>query len=633
MVKVDIGRNSACSCGSGKKYKHCCKTAAEAQLAPRRLSNAAIPTALQAAAAHYAGGRYPAAEALCREIHEADPAQPKAFELRGLVEEAQGKLEQASTSLQMALALQPDDVALICHLARTLYFRKLFDAAIGACQRALSLQPDLAVAHEILAAALSEQGKSNAAADSWRALLALQPDNARIYNNLGLVLAAAGKHQSSLDNFRRAIALKPDYMDARSNLLYGLCHADSASTSSVYEEHVRFGDSVSRPEALLRVHHNARDRDRRLRIGFVSADLWNHPVAQFIEAIWAGWNAASLDIWVYHNNRHEDHVSARLKSLVHSWQPVWQMDDDALASQIEKDRIDILVDLSGHTGHNRLPVFARKPAPLQASWIGYPATTGMAAMDYYVADRHLAPLGVVDPYFTEKIVRLPAVSRFLPQPDAPPANQLPAIQKGFFTFGSFNRQIKLSDAALALWSRVLNAVPDSRMLLAPISDAESRQSLMDRFAQHGIAPERLAFSALLKQRDYLLLHHEVDLLLDTFPYSGGTTSAQAIWMGVPVLTLVGDTMYSRQTAAVLQPAGLAEFATESADAFVMQAVGWTRRLPELDRIRSGLRAALNQSPLMDAAPIARSAERAMRTMWQRWCDGLPPASFELAASP
>jgi protein O-GlcNAc transferase len=332
---------------------------------------------------------------------------------------------------------------------------------------------------------------------------------------------------------------------------------------------------------------------------------------------------------VYHNNVAEDAVSARLRRLARQWHAVAGMDDAQLSGLILGEGIDILFDLSGHTAGNRLPVFARKPAPVQVSWLGYPATTGVAAVDYYWADRFLAPPGLDDPYFTEKIVRLPAVSRFLPEHDAPPLNPLPARSKGYFTFASFNRASKLSHAVVMLWARVLQAVPHSRLLLGALDNESMRGELLRQFAENGIPAGRMILHLRTDKQSYLRLHHEVDLLLDTFPYSGGTTSAHALWMGVPTLTMTGASLSSRQSATLLLHADLPGFIAKDESEFVALAAAWPERLEELDGIRASLRARIADSPMFDVAMIARGAERAATMMWQRWCDGLDPESFEV----
>jgi predicted O-linked N-acetylglucosamine transferase (SPINDLY family) len=315
---------------------------------------------------------------------------------------------------------------------------------------------------------------------------------------------------------------------------------------------------------------------------------------------------------------------------VRHWHRVAGLPDAALSAQIVADGIDILVDLSGHTGENRLLTFARKPAPVQASWIGYPGTTGLQAMDYFVADRHFLPAAQFAGQFTEQLVYLPGVVAFLPEAGAPAVNALPALTRGYVTFGSFNRPSKLSRSVIGLWSRLLRALPGSRMLLGGLPRVGEAAVLVAWFAAEGIGRERLALHERSDVPTYLGLHHEVDLCLDTFPYTGGTTTNHALWMGVPTLTLAGATAPGRQGATLLAHVGLAEFVARDAAEFVALGERWARDLPGLAAVRAGLRERYAGSPLRRPEVIAAGLERALRQMWRRWCAGLPPAPIDVS---
>lgn len=537
-------------------------------------------------------------------------------------------MAQAIAGFRQALALAPDHADSLLGLARCLYRQAEHDEALALSQQLLALQADNAAAHTLRGAVLMARSAYGPAAAAFAAALALLPDSPVNNNNLGLALSADGKHEQAIPHLRRATALRPDDWMAHSNLLFIMSHIESMPASTLFDEHARIGALLGAGKTVA-PHDHGREPERVLRIGFISADLYQHSVSELIEPIWTEWNGAAQQIWVYHNRRAEDATSLRLRGLVHQWRQVDQLDDLALAAQIRADRIDILIDLSGHTGYNRLPALAYKPAPVQASWLGYPNTTGMAAVDYYLADRYLAPPGRIDAHFTEKIVRLPALCSFRPHPDAPPANRLPALANGYFTYASFNRGNKLGDHVIALWSRILLARPSARMLLAPFADEAACAAMRRRFAAHGVAAGRLSFSPRLNIPDYLALHLQVDLVLDAFPYGGGTTSAHALTMGVPVLTLAGDTMRSRQTAALLHPAGLGRFVTESEADYVAAALDWSGRWQELDAIRVTLREYMHHPPpRLTPATITRQVQQALRVMWRRWCDGEAPAAFE-----
>jgi len=322
----------------------------------------------------------------------------------------------------------------------------------------------------------------------------------------------------------------------------------------------------------------------------------------------------------------------RLRPYFAHWHPVATLTDAELAELIRKDSIDILIDLSGHTGYNRLLAFARKPAPLQVSWMGFPGTTGLSAMDYYFADRFLLPEGNLDRQFTEKIVRLPANAPFMPFETAPPVNPLPALKNGYITFGSFNRMSKLNRASIALWSQLLRAIPDSHMLLAGMPQDEKYEGLIEWFTQEGIARHRLHLHPRSVMDTYLILHHQVDICLDTFPYNGGTTTLHALWMGIPTLTLTSDSAAGRSGAAILGHVGLDTFIAHDAADFVQKGRDASNDITTLADIRAGLRDRFSRSAMGQPAVIAAGVSGALRIMWQRWCAGLPTESFEVAGN-
>jgi predicted O-linked N-acetylglucosamine transferase (SPINDLY family) len=360
----------------------------------------------------------------------------------------------------------------------------------------------------------------------------------------------------------------------------------------------------------------------------VSGDLRNHAVAHFIEPLLAQLrNHPSLELQAYATNTVEDSVSERLRGYFADWHRVSALSDVQLARKIMDHHIDILIDLSGHTSLNRLRVFARKPAPIQASWIGYPGTTGLHAMDYFLADGHFLPPGQFDRYFTEKLIYLPAQAPFQPYESAPAVNALPALETGSITFGSFNRIGKITTSTVELWSQLLRAVPAAKMLIGGTPLPGPQAGLIGRFAAAGIDAERLIFHPQCSMDSYLALHHRVDLCLDTYPYSGGTTNIHAVWMGVPTLTVAGSTPAARQGAAILSQVGLDGFtATDPAD-FVAKGLHWANHLAALAEVRQGLRRRLQKAPSRQADTIAAGFETALRHMWMRWCANLPAESF------
>jgi predicted O-linked N-acetylglucosamine transferase (SPINDLY family) len=400
----------------------------------------------------------------------------------------------------------------------------------------------------------------------------------------------------------------------------------------LYARHCRFGQLF---EAPLRSHWpqhlNSREPERCLKIGFVSADLREHSLAMFIGPLLELWaRYPKLSLHAYHNHSTNDKITEQLKHHFAHWQVVVDLPDADLADKIRADGIDILFDLSGHTAKHRLLTFARKPAPIQVSWMGYPGTTGLMAMDYYFCDRFHLQQSEFNAQFTEKIVYLPAGALFQQIYKTPPVNTLPSLKNGYITFGSFNRSNKLGRPVVTLWSQLLRALPSSRMLLGGMPKVGDFDWLIDWFAQEGISSERLSFYQRCNVEAYLDLHHEVDICLDTFPYGGGTTSCHALWMGVPTLTLAGQTLPSRVGACLQSHADLADFICHHEAEFIEKGLYWSNHLAELATIRAGLRERFKNSAMGQESVIAASVERALRIMWQRWCAGLPAESFEVS---
>lgn len=514
-----------------------------------------------------------------------------------------------------------------------------FQEAAKSFRLAIKIQPEFAVAHCNLGHVLRELGQSDDAMACFSHALQIDPDSALAHANMGVIQQDRGDHAKAVVSFRKALMIEPDSDLTYSNYLFALTHLNTISAKTLFEEHRHFGQHFEDQlrNAVMpdksgweKVHSNDRQEGRRLRIGFVSGDLRYHAVAHFLEPVLEHLcNSAELELHAYYNHPVEDKTSERLLRHLTNWHQITNLSDDMLAAKIRNDGMDILVDLSGHTGRNRLLTFARKPAPIQASWIGYPHTTGLLAMDYYLADRHFLPQGRFDGQFTEKLVRLPASTPFQPILSAPLVNSLPATECGYLTFGSFNRISKLSPDVISLWSQLLRALPKARMLLGAIPEGNEASRLIQCFATEGIESERLILHPRVDMNRYLKLHHQVDICLDTFPYSGGTTTNHALWMGVPTLSLDGETPPGRQGAANLGYVGLESFVACDKAEFVQKGLHWENHLTDLADLRASLRNRFAQVPTRKPEMVAAALERALRIMWQRWCAGLPAESFDV----
>lgn len=625
--------------------------------------SAPSPQGMQQLIDLYAAGQLVAAEAKARQFTRSYPDHAFAWKVLGSVLDKMGNLSQALACKQKAASLTPNDAEAHHNLGNAWMKAGQFSQAQASYERVVALRPQFAEAYRTLGNALLQQGLFGGAEVRYRKALALDPQDADSHNNLGTALqkqnhvdealahyglalqcnpqlvsarvhmASAlcdlGRLEEAIAHYRLALAQQPENSDVHSQLLFCLLHHEALSPAQVHRVHLAFGQQYEAPlRANWQPHTNTRDPQRRLRVGFVSGDLRTHAVAHFIAPVWAALNPHTVEIWAYSNYPWEDAVSARLRGYARSWRNVFALGDEALAQQIQGDGIDILVDLSGHTAYNRLMVFARKPAPLQATWIGYPGTTGLSSIDYLICDRFNAPHGLYEHYYTEKFARLPSSGAFAPSLRAPPLNPLPALKNGYVTFGSFNKPIKLGLQVIEVWSQVLTALPDSRLLLGNVDDAVAQHTLVAQFGQFGVAAARLTFHPRVPMGRYLALHQEIDIALDTWPYTGGTTSNHALWMGVPVLTMRGPSRAHCQSAAALGRIGLDDWIADDARAFVRLALGHAKDLPALASLRSSMRQRWLTSPWRNNATIAKGLEAGLREMWRRWCAGLDAAHFD-----
>jgi dTDP-4-amino-4,6-dideoxygalactose transaminase/predicted O-linked N-acetylglucosamine transferase (SPINDLY family) len=571
-------------------------------------------------------------EAISRDLIARYPESAFGWKVLSVALDQQGRSAEALEPAQKAVILSPKDAE--CHNNLGKIFQELgqLDEAEASCRNALKIKPNFAGALNNLGNTLLSCDRVGEAEPYCRRAIQIEPNNIWAHSNLGSILSSLGRRDEAEKSYRRAIEISPDFAGGHSNLLFSLTHNETISPLELFNEHCRFGEKVEGP---LRTdwpqYTNSRDPDRCLQVGFVSADLNNHAVANFIEPLLMHLaNFPKLSLHAYSNFSLEDGVTQRLRTHFKCWNSIRGLSDVALADKIRIDGIDILIDLSGHTKHNRLSAFARKPAPLQASWIGYPGTTGLKAMDYYFADPIYLPPGQFDDQFIEKIVYLPANSAFLPFEFSPPINTLPALEKGFVTFGSFNQTNKINPSVIALWSQLLREVPDSRMLLGAMPLDRGNDSLVEMFAREGIQSDRLSFYPRTGMVSYLKLHHQVDICLDTFPYNGGTTIHHALWMGVPTLTLAGHTVPARSGASILGHVKLETFIANDKEDFIKKGVFWVKNLNELAVLRGQLRKCIQQSPQGQPGLIAAGLEYALRAMWKRWCDGLAAESFDVS---
>jgi predicted O-linked N-acetylglucosamine transferase (SPINDLY family) len=528
------------------------------------------------------------------------------------------RFPEAEAAYRRTLALAPAHLSARNNLGNALQALGRNEEALAAYLEALRLNPGFVDAGNNASAAARALGRMDQAARLLRDALAARPDSAVTHCNLGNVLKDIGRMEEAVQNFRRALELDPGDVVSHSNLAYAVSFLPGFDAHAILRENLDWDRAHGGLEAPGR-HPNDPDPERRLRIGYISPDFREHCQALFTIPLLSHHDHGRFEIFCYARVPRPDAITGRIAGFADTWRDANRWTDGEVAEQVRADRIDILVDLTQHMANGALGVFTRKPAPVQAAWLAYPGTTGLSAMDYRLTDPYLDPPGEHDDWYCETSIRLADTYWcYDPLTAQPQPGPLPALANGFVTFGCLNNFCKVTPAVLGLWAQVLTAVPDSRLLLL-CQPGDHRQGVLDRLAAGGVGAGRVEFAAFRPRPEYLALHQRVDLGLDTFPYNGHTTSLDAFWMGVPVVTRLGETVVGRAGWSQLCNLDLRELAAGSDPAFVRTAVDLARDLPRLAQLRAGLRSRMEASPLMDGARFARSMETAFRQMWRHWC--------------
>ncbi|HEY8027405.1 MAG TPA: tetratricopeptide repeat protein [Burkholderiaceae bacterium] len=563
-----------------------------------------------------------AAEQLARELMEQHPEQLVAWKVLGASLKLLGEPD-LDVWLQASKRF-PGDAEIFSNLGNALRAIGSLDNAIHCYRRAVILDPEFAIGLCNLGIALLERGELFDAIDCLKRSLRLRPALVNARNNLGIALGDLGRFDEAVGQFRLTLDTEPDFSMARSNLLFTLNHISGLTDTALLQEAVRYGEMASRLARPSISWENIPQQDRCLRIGLISGDLRDHAVGHFLLGVLtalAADHGNSLTFFAYYNHQKNDTITERIRRCCQSWRVIVDLPDETVANIIARDHIDILIDLSGHTAHNRLPVLAWKPAPIQATWLGYYATTGIAAIDYLFADPYTVS-EAQEAFFVEKVWRMPEVFSCFSAPDfALGVSPLPALANGKITFGSFNNMTKMNEEVIALWSRVLHAVPGSLLFLKckQLNLAAIRSEVLERFADHGVDAARLILEGSAPRAQLLAAYARVDIALDPFPYTGCTTTAEALWMGVPVVTLAGQRYLGLQSASLLKNAGLAAWIAHSAEDYVALAARYAGDEPHLQALRAGLRAQALASPVFDNFRFAAHFEAALREMWRKWC--------------
>ena len=587
--------------------------------------------AYAAARCFYVNGRLSAAEATLRRILVLCPKDFDALLLLAEIHCEKDQAKRAEMLSRRAILSKPRSPMAQRRLGIAFQKQSCYEKAARCFRRAVALNRCFAEAHLDLGHALYQQGNLGQAVKSLQRALAINPAMAGGHYRLGNALWNQGQIARAINCYRRAVALKSDYAAALSNLAFTMNYDAEASRSEIYAAHRERAAMFPSPGMFDRSYLNDRTPDRRLRIGYVSGDFCEHSVSYFFEPLLASHNHGEVQVFAYSslNRAEEDETTDRLRSLADHWISICRWDDKNAAEQIREDRIDILIDLGGYTARSRLALFALKPAPVQATWLGYLNTTGLTAMDYRVSDAIADPAGETDRFNSETLVRLrPPFLCYRPFDHAPPVSALPAYAAGHLTFGSFNDLPKLTPRVIKLWAKLLHAVRGSRLIIKTeqMRDAPTAAQLRSQFADEGIAPERVDLLAWrVRTAHHLARYALIDVALDPFPFNGVTTTCEALWMGVPVVTLRGDRPYARVGASLLASVGLQEFVTEDPESYVEMAASLGHDLSRLGELRLGLRDRMRASPLCDGPGFARAIEQTYRRMWRNWCaQGLPP---------
>ena len=540
----------------------------------------------------------------------------------------QGKREEAVDAYRGALRLQPDLGEAHVNLAIVLGDTAELAQAVAYYEKHLRRNPHSPQAHNRLGAALQAQLKPEEANRHFEAALEVRPDFAEVYGNLGMNFVLLGDLDKALESYRKALSLKPNSAVQSSYAFYLNCSPDH-HPAEVAAEYRQCASQCISPVKAMSSFGNSRESERKLKLGYVSPDFKRHSVVFFIESVIRSHDRSQVEVYCYSNVATADEYTDRLRGISDKWRDIRVKSDDQVCEMIRSDGIDILINLAGHTSDNRLTVFARKPAPVQVTYLGHANTSGLETIDYRITDALANPSGLTECYHCEQLIRLPrCFLTYVPPANAPEVAISPFSRNAHITFGSFNNAVKINHRVIALWAKLLLALPKSRLLLKSFafSSVKAKSRFITVFAEHDIEPERIELLDFVPEvSDHLELYREIDIALDTFPYNGTTTTCEALWMGVPVVALAGTSHVSRVGVSLLGNVGLAELIAKDTDSYLTLALDLANDTARLQQLRSSLRDRLRLSPLTDALGFTRDLEDAYRGMWHRWCAKSDPS--------
>lgn len=590
------------------------------------LRTGSVPSGAQAAGAACAeatrllkkGQTAQAEEAFLRALSHDSDSFP-AHSALGVLKHQLGDHAAALQHLQRALEIEPRSKEIALLLAQLLReANRPGDALVALTPVAAANTIDPVVGYQ-LARLQRETGDMDGARRCLEALVEHVTDHPGLFEELAVVNRECGDVDAAISCYERVAALRPDDPRAASATLFHRLYLRH-DRRTLREQHVRWGERFA-PRSMARYDHtNEPDPERCLRIGYVSADFGRTSAVPFIEPLLAYNDRARCMVTCYQVSGHDDEVTHRLRAMASEWRDADRLDDEALVALVRQDRIDILVDLNGHTRGGRLTAFARRPAPVQATYLGYGATSGVAAIDYRITDSFIDPAGEAERWYTEKLTRLPgSMWCFSPPRSAPAVRGAPASAAGVLTFGSFNNFPKLGADVIETWAAIGARLPGSRFVLVGVPGGLTRQRICDQFEHGGVSADRLTLHGRVGPEEYYSLFHRVDVALDSFPYNGGATTCDALWMGVPVVTLAGRGTLERSGLSLLGAVGMSDWVTESKEDYVARACEAAQQPGALEAIRTSLRSRIAGSRLCDGPRFATDMEVALRGMWRDWC--------------
>lgn len=611
-----------------------------------------IETSIAQARREYQSSRYAEAASLCDLVLQLEPDRAEALHILGMCEFSVGRLESALALVQQASSLDESSSETFASLGLIHLEMGQPKDAVAALEKSISLNADSAGAWYNLGIACRRLGDTQRAIDVYRRAVALEPHFPQAFNNTGHGLRMLGRYEEAVIAYSKGLAIQPDHIEARNNLgvtfkdlgrldeaiecfrqaldydpncvavhdnlLFASLYDPQATSESLAAAHREWNDCHALPLAReIPEHDNDPSPQRRLRVGYVSPDFRTHCQSLFTLPLLSNHDHEQFEVICYSSAPAPDQVTVQIQRHADIWRDVSKLPDEQLTDLIRRDRIDVLVDLTMHMSRNRLLAFARKPAPVQVTWLAYPGTTGLTSIDYRLTDPHLDPSGMDESIYSERTWRLPETFWcYDPSHEEIDPGPLPMQKNGYVTFGCLNNFCKINPGMLFAWSRIMQAIPNSRlMILAPEGHARK-----DLIAQLPIDPNRIIFSGFQPRSEYLKLYQQIDVSLDTFPYNGHTTSLDSLWMGVPVVTRCGTSIVSRAGYSQAVNLGLMDIVASSEEEFVHLAVGLANAAHRLSELRKTLRDRMKRSPLMDAPRFAKGVEKALREMWCEWCD-------------